>query len=114
MFAVGNLPDHVRALGVHQVHSVHFAPAVLVQHPAVPLGMVPDADESVTVCGVALHDGAVDPVEHGLPEFGTHEVLVSLFAGMHLHGDFAGQLDAQQLIHFHNLVRADLTAEIDF
>ena len=65
------------------------------------------------VGGVALNDGAVDGINHGLHEFGPKEVLVALLAGVDLYGHLAGQCLAQSLIHPNNIFRRNGLGEIN-
>ena len=111
--AIGDGPHHVGTLGVHQVHVEVLGPAMLLQQLPVGLRMIPDTAGRITIGGIALHDGAVDLLYHGTPEFRTQEILVALLPGVDLHGHLAGQLHAQGTIQLHYFFRRDLPCEID-
>ena len=63
--------------------------------------------------GVALNDGAVYGLDHRLPELGRQKVLVARFAGVHLDGDLAGQIETHGLVELHDLFRRDLLGKIN-
>ena len=112
-FSVGDGPDHVRTLGVHQVHIKIFGPAVLLQELAMGLCVVTHAGSGVAVGGIAFHHGAADLLHHGPPELRTQEILVALLPGVDLHRHLARQLYSQGVIQFNNFLRGDLPGEID-
>ena len=112
--AVGDVPHDVGTLGVHQVDGEVFAPAVVLDQLPVGLGMVAHAAIGVAIGGVALHDRAVDRLDHRLPELGAQEILVSLFAGVQLDRDLAGELQPQQAVQLHHLFRADFAGKVYF
>ena len=95
--AIGDGPHHVGALGVHQVHVEVLGPAMLLQQLPVGLRMIPDTAGRITIGGIALHDGAVDLLYHGTPEFRTQEILVALLPGVDLHGHLAGPVSYTHL-----------------
>ena len=105
----GNVQHHVRALGIQQVHMEMLAPAVLFQGSQVLLGGVPGA----FVGSVALHHRAGNGFDHGLPEVRPQEILVAFLAGVQLHGDLAGQGDAQGLVKLHDLLGGQGAGEIN-
>ena len=94
-FSVWDGPDHVRTLGVHQVHIEVLGPAVLLQELPMGLRVVPHATGRVAVGGVAFHDGSVDCLHHGPPELRAQKILVAFFPGVNLHRHPAGQLCPQ-------------------
>ena len=112
-FSVGDGPDHVRPIGVHQVHIKIFGPAVLLQELAVCLSVVTHAGSGVAVGGIALHHGAVDLLHHGPPELRAQKILVALLPGVDLHRHLAGQLHSQGVVQLNNFFRGDLPGEID-
>ena len=101
--AAGNEQLQVGAFAVHDVHVEMLCPAVFAHQLLVAFGYIARA----RIGGVALHDGAFHMVDHRLPEVRAEEVLIALLAGVELHGHLAGQVNAQQLIHFQHLFRCD-------
>ena len=112
--AVWDRPNHIRPLGVHQIHIKILGPAVLLQKLEVGLGIVPHPGAGIAIGSVALHDGAADLLHHGLPEFRVQEVLVALFTGVDLHRHLAGQRNAQGVIQLHNILRGNFCGKINF
>ena len=112
--AVWDRPNHIRPLGVHQIHIKILGPAVLLQKLEVGLGIVPHPGAGIAIGSVALHDGAADLLHHGLPEFRVQEVLVALFTGVDLHRHLAGQRNAQGVIQLHNILRGNFWGKINF
>ena len=110
--AVGDGPDDVRTLRVHDVHVEILRPAVLRKEFAVGVGVVAHAARGVAVSGVALDHRAFDFLHHRPPEFRTQEVLVAQFAGVHLDGHLARQLYAQFVIDGDHAFRRDLAGEV--
>ena len=101
--AVRDIQLHIGAFGVQQVYREVAAPAVLVHQLAVLLGGVAGA----AIGSVALHDGAADVVDHRFPELRAKEILISLFTGMQLDCNVAGERLVHQLEHIQNLLRGD-------
>lgn len=105
----GNVQHHVWALGVQQVNVKMLAPAVLFEGSQVLLGGVPGA----FVGGVAFYHRAGNGFDHGLPEVRPQEILVAFLAGVQLHGNLAGQGDAQSPVKLHDLLGSQRTGEIN-
>ena len=85
--AVRDIQLHIGAFGIQQIYREIAAPTVLVHQLAVLLGGVAGA----AIGSVALHDGAADVVDHRFPELRAKEILISLFTGMQLDRDIAGE-----------------------
>ena len=109
---VWDWPDHIRSLGVHQVHVKILGPAVLLDKPAVGFSVIPHPGCRVAIGGVTLYNRAVDLLHHRSPELRMKEVLVSLLSGVNLHGNFPRQLDPQGPIQPDHALRCDFPGEI--
>ena len=112
-FAVGNGPDHIRTLCVHQIHREILCPAVLLQKLPMGIRVIADAGGGVSVGRVALYDGALYLIHHGLPKLRMQEILVALLAGMYLHRHFSGKRNAQRMIKLHHSLRGDFPCKIN-
>ena len=111
--AVRDGPDVVFALRVHEVDGEIPVPAVLLYELEVGVGVVAHARAGVAVGGVRLADRAAYLVYHRLPELGRHVVLVALLAGVDFHGDLAGQLHAEGVVHLHDRLGCESSGEIN-
>ena len=93
---------------VQDVHRGGVRPAVLLHGLPVGGGGVP----APVIGGVALHDGAVHRLDHGLHQVGADEVLVPRLAGVELHRHLALQLHAQGGVQPEQGLRGELAGEI--
>ena len=109
LLTVGDFQLQIGAFCIHDVHIEIVAPAMVLHELHVLVGGIPLA----AVGGVALYDGAVDGIDHGLHEFGPQEVLIALLAGVDLYGHLAGQRLAQSLIHPDDVFRRNGLGEIN-
>ncbi len=94
---------------VQNIHRGNLRPAVELHGFPVGFGGVALA----FIGGIALHNGAVYLVHHGLHEIGADKVLVPHLAGMHLHRHLAGQLCPQRIIQADHRFGCDLLRKIN-
>ena len=107
--AIGNGQLKVGALGIHEVDVEVIVPPMLGNRAQVLLGRI-----ALAVIGrVALNDRAMQLVYHRCPEIRVQEVLVAHLARMDLDGNLARQLNAQQAVEFHNLLRRNRAGKIN-
>ena len=110
--AVRDVPDDVRAFGVHEVDRQVLGPAVVLEEREMAFGMVADTAGGIAICGVIFNERAVHFIEHRFPECRTDEVLVALLTGMDFDSYFPGKVHTEFMVEFNDLFRRDLSGEI--